>query len=116
MNPNSCSLSRLWSGRSCAQGKPTALTAIGSIPSTRPQRGTGLPGGSGGMPPGRPITATSADSSRHSTEPLIQVDSPSARSSQQPAPSSPAVTFGVERTGKPVTTCPAVSTAVSVTR
>ena len=116
MNPNSCSLSRTRSGRSCAQGKPTALTAIGSIPSTRPQRGTGLPGGSGGTSPARPISATSADLPRHSTEPLIQARSPSARSSQRPAPSSPAVTCAGERTGKPVTTCPAVSTAVSFTR
>ncbi len=116
INPNSCSLSRLWSGRSCAQGNPTALTAICSLPSTRPQRGTGLPGGSGDMPPGRPITATSADSSRHSTEPLTQARSPSARSSQRPATSSPLATSVGERTGKPVTTCHAVSTDVSVTR
>jgi Domain of unknown function (DUF4118) len=66
--------------------------------------------------PARPITATSADSPRHSTEPPVQSSSPSVRSSQRPAPSSPAVTCAGERTGKPVTTCPAVSTAVSVTR
>ena len=116
MNPNSCSLSRTRSGRSCAQGKPTALTATGSIPSTRPQRSAGLPGGSGGTSPARPISATSADSSRHSTEPLIQARSPSARSSQRPALPSPAVTPAGEPTGKPVTTCPAVSTAVWFTR
>ena len=79
MNPNSCSLSRTRSGRSCAQGNPTALTATGSIPSTRPQRRTGLPGGTGGTSPARPISATSADSSRHSTEPLAQPGSPSTR-------------------------------------
>ena len=116
MNPNSCSLSRTRSGRSCAQGNPTALTATGSIPSTRPQRGAGLPGGSGGTSPARPISATSADSPRHSTDPLTQARSPSTRTSQRPAPSSPAATCVAERTGTPATTCPAVSTAVSVTR
>ena len=119
-NPNSCSLSRTRSGRSCAQGNPTALTATGSIPSTRPQRGTELPGSSGGTSPARPITATSIATSfdvpRHSTEPFVQARSPTARTSQRPASSSPTLTCAGEPTGKPVTTCPAVSTAVSVIR
>src|SRR5580704_12378160 len=116
-NPNSCSLSRTRSGCSWAHGNPTALTAIGSVPSTRPQRGGGLPAGSGGAAGARRSTATSLSSSRHATTAATQPRSPSGRAQHTPGESTSAgVGSSARQTGRVATTWAAVSAMEGPTR
>lgn len=117
INPNRCSLSRTRSARSCAHGNPTAVTAIGSIPSTRPQRGGGLPAGSGGAAGARRSTATSLSSSRHATTAGTQPRSPSGRTQHTPGASVSAGTGSSARqTGRAATTWAAVRARPGLTR